>query len=347
MGAGLLQNDAETAPAAAERLVPESVQNDTEVLDAYSDAVTRVVEAVSPAVVHLGVRQQLGGPGGQRLEGIGSGSGVLITPDGYLITNSHVVERADRIEVALSDGRVLLGTLVGTDPATDLAVVRAGGMGLPTAQLGDSEKLRPGQIAIAIGNPFGYQTTVTAGIISALGRSLRSQSGALIENVIQTDAALNPGNSGGPLVDSRGRVIGINTAIIQYAQGICFAVPINTARWVAGLLIKEGRVRRAYLGLTGQTRPIARRWVYDYQLAAATGVFVHQVMPGGPAARAGVYPGNLIVSLDDRPTATFDDLHRATTRLQPGVPVTLRLLRGTELITTQFEPEEAPSVGRG
>jgi S1-C subfamily serine protease len=334
-------------PVAAESRLAEPTIDDTELLDAYSDAVTGVFEKVSPAVVHLGVRQELRGPGGQRAEGMGSGSGVLITPDGYLITNNHVVERADRIDVALSDGRVLPGTLVGTDPATDLAVVRAGGTALPTAELGDSERLKPGQIAIAIGNPLGYQTTVTAGIISALGRTLRSESGALIENVIQTDAALNPGNSGGPLVDSRGRIVGINTAIIQYAQGICFAIPINTARWVAGLLIKEGRIRRAFLGLTGQTRPISRRWVYEHELPAATGIFVLQVMPGSPIARAGVHTGDLIVALDDRPTATFDDLHRATTRLQPGVPVSLRLLRGTELVTTQLTPEEAPSVGQG
>jgi S1-C subfamily serine protease len=335
------------APAAPEGRPLEPLPNDGELLDAYSDAVTRVVETVSPAVVHLGVRQEMQGRGGQRLEGMGSGSGVLITPDGYLITNNHVVERAKRIEVALSDGRVLPGTLVGTDPATDLAVVRAGGSALPTAELGDSERLRPGQLAIAIGNPLGYQTTVTAGIVSALGRTLRSESGALIENVIQTDAALNPGNSGGPLVDSRGRVVGINTAIIQYAQGICFAVPINTARWVTGLLIKEGRIRRAYLGVTGQTRPIARRWAYEYHLPAASGIFVQQVMPGSPATRAGIYPGDIIVSLDDRPTPTFDDLHRATTRLQPGLEVPLSLLRGTELISARIQPEEAPSVGQG
>ncbi len=346
MATQLLRYETE-APPEREIRPPEPLLDETELLDAYSDAVTRVVDIVSPAVVHLGVRQEVMGRGGQRLEGMGSGSGVLITPDGYLITNDHVVERAKAIEVTLSDGRVLPGTLVGTDPATDLAVVRAGGGALPTAELGDSDRLRPGQIAIAIGNPFGYQTTVTAGIVSALGRTLRSQSGALIENVIQTDAALNPGNSGGPLVDSRGRVVGINTAIIQYAQGICFAVPINTARWVAGLLIKEGRVRRAYLGLTGQTRPIARRWVYEYGLPAATGIFVQQVMPDSPAARAGVHPGDLVVSVAERPTGTFDDLHRATTRLQPGVPVPLQLLRGTELVTTEIRPEEAPSVGQG
>jgi S1-C subfamily serine protease len=341
----LLRNEIE-APPRDERQPVELLPGDGELLDAYSDAVTGVVEAVSPAVVHLGVRQEMQGRGGQRFEGRGSGSGVLITPDGYLITNHHVVQGARGVEVTLSDGRTLPGTLVGTDPATDLAVVRAGGSGLPTAVLGDSEKLRPGQIAIAIGNPFGYQASVTAGIVSALGRTLRSESGALIENVIQTDAALNPGNSGGPLVDSRGRVVGINTAIIQYAQGICFAVPINTARWVAGMLIKEGRVDRAYLGLTGQTRPIARRWVYEYGLSAATGIFVHQVMPGSPAARAGVLPHDIIVSLDDRPTPSFDELHRATTRLQPGVEVSLRLLRGTELITTRVLPEREPTVGR-
>jgi S1-C subfamily serine protease len=321
--------------------------DDGELLDSYSEAVIRVVEAVSPAVVHLGVHQDLTGHGGRRLEGRGSGSGVLITPDGYLLTNNHVVQGAKAIEVALSDGRVLSGTLVGTDPATDLAVVRAAGAALPTAELGDSERLRPGQLVIAIGNPLGYQASVTAGVVSALGRMLRSESGALIENVIQTDAALNPGNSGGPLVDSRAKLVGINTAIIPYAQGICFAVPISTARWVAGLLIKEGRVRRAYLGLTGQTRPIARRWVYEHKLSGSTGVYVHQVMPGSPAARAGVHFGDVIVSIDERPIATFDDLHRALTRLQPGVAVPLQLLRGAELITARLQPEEAPSVASG
>jgi S1-C subfamily serine protease len=346
MNALLLRDETE-APVQEEPRRFEPLPDEGELLDAYSDAVTRVVEAVGPAVVHLGVRQEMMGRGGQRFEGHGSGSGVLITPDGYLITNNHVVQGARQVEVTLSDGRTLSGTLVGTDPATDLAVVRASGAGLPTAVLGDSEKLRPGQIAIAIGNPFGYQASVTAGIVSALGRTLRSESGSVIENVIQTDAALNPGNSGGPLVDSRGRVVGINTAIIQYAQGICFAVPINTARWVAGLLIKEGRVDRAYLGLTGQTRPIARRWVYEHGLTAATGVFIYQVMPGSPAAQAGVRTGDIIVSVDDRPTPSFDALHRATTRLQPGVAVSLRLLRGTELVTTRVVPERAPTVGQG
>src|SRR3954453_13030156 len=215
----LLKTETEQ-PVVSEPRPTEPAFEDIELLDAYSDAVTSVFDAVSPAVVHLGVRQEIMGPGGRRVEGMGSGSGVLITPDGYLITNNHVVERTNRIEVALSDGRVLPGTLVGTDPATDLAVVRAGGTGLPTAVLGDSERLRPGQIAIAIGNPLGYQTTVTAGIISALGRPLRSESGALIENVIQTDAALNPGNSGGPLGDSRGRADRRTTATIHDAQAM-------------------------------------------------------------------------------------------------------------------------------
>jgi S1-C subfamily serine protease len=346
MGTQLLRFEADEPPVAEPQPTVPLV-DDGELLDSYSEAVIRVVEAVSPAVVHLGVHQDLTGHGGRRLEGRGSGSGVLITPDGYLLTNNHVVQGAKAIEVALSDGRVLSGTLVGTDPATDLAVVRAAGAALPTAELGDSERLRPGQLVIAIGNPLGYQASVTAGVVSALGRMLRSESGALIENVIQTDAALNPGNSGGPLVDSRAKLVGINTAIIPYAQGICFAVPISTARWVAGLLIKEGRVRRAYLGLTGQTRPIARRWVYEHKLSGSTGVYVHQVMPGSPAARAGVHFGDVIVSIDERPIATFDDLHRALTRLQPGVAVPLQLLRGAELITARLQPEEAPSVASG
>ena len=219
------------------------------VLDAYSAAVVAVADRVGPSVVNIAIEKDVTaqGPGGQRVYTVpGGGSGVVIAPDGYILSNSHVVHDAKNLEVTLADGRTLPARVIGDDPATDLAVIQTTAGGLPAARLGDSDSLKPGQLVIAIGNPLGFQATVTAGVVSALGRSLRSSSGRLIENVIQTDAALNPGNSGGPLVDSRGRVVGINTAIIQGAQGICFAVPVNTARWVAGLLINEGRVRRAY-----------------------------------------------------------------------------------------------------
>jgi S1-C subfamily serine protease len=338
------------APAAVET-EPQPVleqPSDGELLDAYSRAVTGVVRTAGPAVVYIEVQQKPQPNQPRQMPRGGSGSGFIFTHDGFVLTNSHVVHGADQIRVTLADGREFPGRLIGDDPDTDLAVIRLDGhldgAPLAVAHFGDSSAIQPGQLVVAIGNPYGFQATVTAGVISALARSFRSNSGRLIDNVIQTDAALNPGNSGGPLVDSRGRVVGINTAIIQYAQGICFAVPINTARWVAGLLIKEGRVRRAYLGLTGQTRPIARRWVYEHELPAATGIFVQQVMPGSPVARAGVHPGDIVVTVDGRSTATFDDLHRATTRLQPGVSVSVRLLRGTELVTTELIPEEAPST---
>ena len=297
-----------------------------EILDSYSLAVTTVAEKVSPAVVNI---RTFGRANGRGYEAEGAGSGVIIAPDGYALTNSHVVHGARRFEANLADGRTLAASLVGDDPATDLAVVHIDSTGLPVAGLGDSDRIRVGQLVIAIGNPFGFQTTVTAGVVSALGRSLRGQSGRLIEDVIQTDAALNPGNSGGPLVDSRGRVVGINAAIIQGAQGLCFAIPINTARWVAGLLIRDGHIRRAYLGISGEVLrlrgPAARGGG-----VTPTGVAVMQVVPGSPAERAGLQPRDIIVALDDAPVLTVDDMHRFLTRAEIGAVVRVGVLRGSQ-----------------
>lgn len=264
-----------------------------EILDSYSLAVTTVAEQVSPAVVNIRTFGRTDGRPGY--DAGGAGSGVIIAPDGYALTNSHVVHSAQRIEATLSDGRTFPARLVGDDPTTDLAVVNIDSAGLPAAELGDSDRLRVGQLVIAIGNPFGFQTTVTAGVVSALGRSLRGQSGRLIEDVIQTDAALNPGNSGGPLVDSRGRTVGINAAVIQGAQGICFAIPINTARWVAGLLIRDGHIRRAYLGIAGEVLRLRSSAVRDSGGVAPTGVAVVQIVAGSPAERAGIQPRDVIV----------------------------------------------------
>src|SRR3979411_3050040 len=256
-------------------VAPEGVTADDSLLDAYSRAVTGAVERVSPSVVNIEVHQSGGrNRSGEPRERRGGGSGFIFTPDGLILTNSHVVHDATRIEVTLADGRRAPAHTIGDDPATDLAVIRIDASGLQAVPLGDSQQLRPGQMAIAIGNPYGFQSTVTAGVISALGRSLRSYSGRLIEDVIQTDAALNPGNSGGPLVDSRGQVIGVNTATILPAQGICFAIGINTAKFVASRLLRDGRIRRSYIGVSAQTVPIHRRVVRFYSLARETGVVV-------------------------------------------------------------------------
>jgi S1-C subfamily serine protease len=331
----------------AEEEIPQEargeVQDDAEILDAYSRAVTNVVAATGPAVVHIHVRRgpeqpdagaRQGGRPGARPEGRGqpeaegSASGVIITPDGYVVTNSHVVEGAGVINVKLADGTAFPTVLVGQDPATDLALLRVPGSQLPIARLGDSAKLRVGQLAIAIGNPFGFQNTVTSGVVSALGRSIRSMSGRLIENVIQTDAPLNPGNSGGPLVDSRGLVIGINTAIIQYAQGICFAVPVNTMRWVITALLREGKITRGFLGLSGQTVPLPVKVIRFFNLKQESGVYVVAVTPESPAAAAGLTEGDVIIALDGRPTGGVDDLHRFLTKDVIGRKLGMRVLRG-------------------
>jgi S1-C subfamily serine protease len=337
--------DSATSAEAEAKPLPE-VEAGADILDAYSTAVTNVVSAVGPAVVNIRVKKRVqprhrGSPP-QEMEA--TGSGVVITPDGYIITNSHVVEGARSIEVGLPDGSTYAAKLVGQDSATDLATVVVPASGLPLARLGDSDKLRVGQLVIAIGNPLGFQSTVTTGVISALGRSLRSQNGRLIENVIQTDAALNPGNSGGPLVDSRGAIVGINTAIIQFAQGICFAIPVNTVRWVVSLLIREGKVTRGYLGISGQTVPLPARVVRFFNLEHAIGAHVTSVAPGSPAETAGLKEGDIIICLGQDNVASVDDIHRLLTSDVIGKSVNVALLRGwTNKLEISIIPTEVPA----
>ncbi len=321
--------------------------------DAYSAAVIAATDRVSPAVVNLevahpapprpGRRGSRGGPAERSGEVLGTGSGFVFTPDGFVLTNSHVVGGASRIAATLTDGRHVAASLVGDDPHTDLAVVRlhVEDARLPTVALGRSRDLRVGQLAIAIGNPLGFQATVTAGVVSALGRSLRARSGRLIDDVVQTDAALNPGNSGGPLVDARGEVIGVNTAIIRGAQGICFAIAVDTAQFVASRLIGHGRVRRSVLGLGGQNLPIRRQVVRFHGLVVESGVLVLSVEPGGPADRAGVRERDVVIGFDDRPVAGIDDLHRALGAERVGVATPLTLIRRAEKLTLEVVPVEA------
>jgi len=297
---------------------------DGDALDAYSQTVTSVVEAVGGAVVSITVGRTPRGAMG------GAGSGLIITPDGYVLTNSHVVHEGRQLEATLMDGRAVGAVLVGDDPATDLALIRLNGTGFPTAVLGQSSSLRVGQLVVAIGNPFGFQSTVSAGVISALGRTFRSQTGRLIDDVIQTDVALNPGNSGGPLVDSRRRVVGVNTAIIPMARGISFAIPIDTAKWVIPELLARGRVRRAYLGIGGQTRPLDQRRRRQFEIVSGRAIEVLTVEPEAPAARAGLRQGDLIVAVDGRPVASIDELQRALTRTEIGATTTLAIVRGSE-----------------
>jgi S1-C subfamily serine protease len=303
-------------------------------MDAYSRAVVSAAERVSPSVVRIDVRGRATAPRGSG----GSGSGFVFTPDGYVLTNSHVVERADRIDVTLAGGEDVEARLVGEDPDTDLAVLRIGAPDLVAAPLGNSSGLKVGQLVVAIGNPYGFQCTVTAGVVSALGRSLRATSGRLIDDVIQTDAALNAGNSGGPLVTASGEVVGVNTAMIRSAQGICFAIAINTAAHVVSQLIHEGRVRRSVIGLAGQTVPLVRRLVRYHGLEQETAVFVPSVEEGAPAWQAGVRPGDLIVGMAGRTVAGVDDLHRLLTDRLVGVPTTVTILRGAERLELTLTP---------
>jgi S1-C subfamily serine protease len=328
-------------------------QDDSALLDAYSRAVTGAVERISPSVVNVEVHQSLpetgrarpGEPQHQNKERRGGGSGFIFTPDGLILTNSHVVHDARRIEVTMSDGRRMPATAIGDDPASDLAVIRiekprVEEPGLTAAALGDSQQLRVGQVVIAIGAPYGFQSTVTAGVVSALGRSLRSYSGRLIDDVIQTDAALNPGNSGGPLVDSAGRVVGVNTATILPAQGICFAIGINTAKFVASRLLRDGRIRRSFIGVSAQTTPVHRRVVRFYDLPKETGVVVISVEENSPAKRAGLREGDVIVALEGQPVAGVDDLHRVLTDVRVGLSCSLTVLRWTEKLELRVVPEE-------
>ncbi len=319
---------------------PVATEDGAELLDAYSQAVTNVVARIGPSVVNVHMRRiSRAARGTAPQEAEGTASGVIIAPDGYIVTNSHVVEGASEIGISLSDGTEYRAELIGQDPATDLALVRVPGSGLPSASLGDSDRLKVGQLVIAIGNPLGFQSTVTSGVVSALGRSLRSRTGRLIENIIQTDAALNPGNSGGPLVDSRGLVAGINTAIIQSAQGICFAIPVNTLRWVVNLLIREGKVTRGYLGIAGQTVPLPVRVVRYFNLPDESAVQVMGVVPNSPAGNAGLLQGDLIISLNGQPVSGVDDIHRLLTRDIIGRSMPMVFLRNW---TTRIERTVTP-----
>ncbi|WP_435008188.1 S1C family serine protease [Tundrisphaera lichenicola] len=316
--------------------------DDAGLLDAYSGAVVGAAERVSPSVVHIeSFHRARGGDPRRAREGRGTGSGFVFTTSGYILTNSHVVHGADRVEVTLADGTRHKADRVGDDPGTDLAVVRVHAGDLAPAALGDSQTLRVGQVAIAIGHPYGFQVSVTAGVVSALGRSLRSQSGRLIDDVLQTDAALNPGNSGGPLVDSRGSVIGVNTAIIPSARGICFAIAINTAKFVAGRLIRDGRVRRSRIGAGVQTVLLPRRLVDAHDLDINSGVLIAAVEPGGPADRAGLDEGDVVVGFEGRPVAGLDDLHRLLTEERVGQVASIDVLRGGGLIALDIVPADS------
>jgi S1-C subfamily serine protease len=313
--------------------------DDQALLDSYSQAVIDVVDGVGPAVVRLAVFD--GNPARPGQSRGGSGSGVIVAPDGLILTNSHVAGTASRIEVTTADGQDLHARLVGDDPDTDLALIRIDEAAtLPSARLGDSKRLKRGQLVIAIGNPLGFESTVTTGVVSALGRSLRSHNGRLIDDVIQTDAALNPGNSGGPLVSSRGEVVGINTAVIMGAQGICFAVAANTASFVLGELVRHGRVRRAFIGIAAQQTaipPLRRRAA---GLTQDRAVMISTVEPDSAAERAGLRPGDIIVALDGAAITGADDLVRALTGDKIGRSVAFDVLRGVERLTIAAAPRE-------
>jgi S1-C subfamily serine protease len=309
--------------------------NDAALLDAYSTAVAGAAEKASPSVVNIRVYQSRQAAPDRPT---GGGSGFLFTPDGFILTNSHVVHGASKTVVTLLDGRRFEADLIGSDPDTDLAVVRIGATGLTPAQLGDSRAVRVGQVAIAIGSPYGFEYTVTAGVVSALGRSLRSVSGRLIDDVIQTDAALNPGNSGGPLVNTRGEVIGVNTAMILPAQGICFAIAANTAKYIAGRLIKDGRINRGYIGLAGQNIVLPRPLIRFHHLEADTGIRVVSVEPGSPAEKAGVREQDLIVAYGGRPVAGTEDLQRVLSEAPPDAPSSVTVVRGSEKQSLDIVP---------
>jgi S1-C subfamily serine protease len=325
-------------------------QTDEELLDAYSRAVITAAERVSPSVVYIEVEQTVRTrgrvPGRGPRERRGSGSGFIFTPDGFILTNSHVVHGAKGIEVTVLDGHKYRADLIGDDPDTDLAVIRINAPNLVPAHLGVAQNIRVGQLVLAIGNPYGFQYSVTAGVVSALGRSLRSQSGRLMDAVIQTDAALNPGNSGGPLVNSRGEVIGVNTAMILPAQGICFATSIDTAKFVASRLIRDGRVSRSYIGLAGQNVPLPRRIVRYYELPVESGILVVSFEEHSPAKRGQVREGDVIIGFDDQPTKGIDDLHKLLTEERIGHKSSLTVIRGTQKLNLFVVPEESKTPRR-
>lgn len=333
------------------RITESALPSDDELLDAYSRAVINAAEKVNPSVVNIDVQQRLGitrvTPSRQPREARGTGSGFVFTPDGFVLTNSHVVHTATTITAILSDGRQAQADLIGDDPDTDLAVVRINAPDLVPVRFGDSQSIRTGQVVIAIGNPYGFQCTVTAGVVSALGRSLRSSSGRLIDDIIQTDAALNPGNSGGPLVTSRGDVIGVNTAVILPAQGLCFAIGINTAKFVAGRLIKDGKITRSYIGVGGQNVPLHRRIVRYYNLPVESGVLVVSVENDSPAQKAGLHEGDVIVGYGGQPIAGIDDLHKLLTEKQVEVRSTLTIVRRSEKLDLDIVPEESKARAAG
>ena len=318
-----------------ERKLPEE---DAQLLDAYSRAVTAAAERIGPATAKVELKKNQSNRRG-RGSGDGAGSGFVFTPEGFIVTNSHVVHGAEKISVTLPGGEPQVARLVGEDPHTDLAVLSIYGRDLPVADFGESKKLKPGNLAIAIGNPFGFSWTVTAGVVSALGRSLRTPSGRVVDDVIQTDAALNPGNSGGPLVGSDGRVIGVNTAMFLPAQGICFAIAVDTAQWIATKLLSEGSIKRGYLGIGAQTAPVHARYQRHFQLENGTAIFVTAVEPGGPASRAGLRDGDMIVRFDEKPVAAVDDLHRFLTDDAVGKSFEIEVLRGNEKKTLTVRPE--------
>lgn len=311
---------------------PPPTPGDDEALDAFSRVVVNVSDLLRPAVVHLSAGR-----------GRGQGSGVLFTPDGFLLTNHHVAEGAGRLRIRLGDGQDVSGKVIGTDPWTDLAVVQAAAESLPYAGLGDSAKLRVGQLVVAIGSPFGFESTVTAGVVSALSRTLRSASGHLMDNIIQTDAALNPGNSGGPLVDSRGRVIGINTAIIHSAQGICFAVPINTAKLILPQLLRHGRVVRGYLGLQVRNVAVPLAVMHRIGVEGTTAAQIVAIEPAGPADRGGLLEEDIIAAIGDQTTANVNDLHRILTQAPIGTPLSVVVLRRNERLERTVVPGEYPN----
>lgn len=323
-------NEAESSPHV------QNQPDDSALLDSYSNAVVSAAERVSPSVVQIVTWKVVQGESRR----MGSGSGFLISPDGLLLTNSHVIHGASKIEVVLPDNRRPDAVLIGEDPETDIAVLRVYAPNLKAASLGRSADIRVGQLAIAIGNPYGFQYSVTAGVVSAMGRSIRSTAGRLIDNIIQTDAALNPGNSGGPLVNSRGEVIGVNTAVILPAQGISFAIGIDTVSYIAGLLVRDGKIRRSYVGIAGQTVPIHRRIIRFYKLPIESGVLVLEVEKNSPAERAGVMEGDLIYQFGNEPVGNVDELHRVLMGDKIGSPVPVQLIRQTELVRLVVKPVE-------